>query len=410
MDLRLTNTTQSIQSVVVQQNDGRNPKRRCRDYDEKGYCMRGEMCPFDHGIDPVVLEDTALTRVLTYAPNGAPDVNPPILNPPIITPHPIMHPMRPLPPEYNPQAPQMWHRPGFRGPRPMMGPRVPPLNAFNPQVNSMQRELISVPVMEQEYNASFAPNQYNVQEHDNFKKKGFDFNRLGPRKNPTNCSLELKKVPPGLNNITHLNNHFSKFGQIVNIQVFYDNDPEAALVTFSSHAEANAAYRSTEAVLNNRFIKVFWHTNTDGKQENVPPRSVKDRLGLPTPIAPNSNKVLNLVQSKAENVTSNTTTVATAATKIDADNNENVIKQQTKQDGVKKEDLKAQAAAAIKKNQELLAAKEKLKKNQEEKRKEVIKITQDLRKRKQELLEKQLAQQKLLIEKMEKSEFSFLLI
>lgn len=30
-------------------------------------------------------------------------------------------------------------------------------------------------------------------------------------------------------------------------------------MTFSTHAEANAAYRSTEAVLNNRFIKVFWH-------------------------------------------------------------------------------------------------------------------------------------------------------
>lgn len=134
----------------------------------------------------------------------------------------------------------------------------------------MQRELISVPVLDNqqnEYNSNFRPNSFihNDQDMSNFKKKGFDFNRLGPRKNPSNCSLELKKVPPGLNNITHLNNHFSKFGQIVNIQVFYERDPEAALVTFSSHAEANAAYRSTEAVLNNRFIKVFWHTpNIDG--------------------------------------------------------------------------------------------------------------------------------------------------
>lgn len=54
------------------------------------------------------------------------------------------------------------------------------------------------------------------------KKPGFDFNRLGPRtKNPVNCSLELKKVPRELNNITHLNNHFSKFGKIVNIQVSF---------------------------------------------------------------------------------------------------------------------------------------------------------------------------------------------
>ena len=33
------------------------PKRpRCRDYDEKGFCMRGDQCKFDHGSDAVVLE------------------------------------------------------------------------------------------------------------------------------------------------------------------------------------------------------------------------------------------------------------------------------------------------------------------------------------------------------------------
>lgn len=42
-------------------------------------------------------------------------------------------------------------------------------------------------------------------------------------------------------------------------QVHYEGNPENALVTFNSHSEANAAYRSTEAVLNNRFIKLFWH-------------------------------------------------------------------------------------------------------------------------------------------------------
>jgi RNA-binding protein 26 len=53
------------------------------------------------------------------------------------------------------------------------------------------------------------------------------------------------------------------FVENVLLQVSFEGDPEAALVTFSSHAEANAAYRSTEAVLNNRFIKVFWHNTTE---------------------------------------------------------------------------------------------------------------------------------------------------
>lgn len=32
--------------------------------------MRGDLCPYDHGIDPVVLEDVALSRVLTFGPHG----------------------------------------------------------------------------------------------------------------------------------------------------------------------------------------------------------------------------------------------------------------------------------------------------------------------------------------------------
>lgn len=58
---------------------------------------------------------------------------------------------------------------------------------------------------------------------------------------------------------------------------------------------------------------------------------------------------------------------------------------------------------AIKKTQEILAAKETLKKKQEEKRKEALKLTADLRKRKQELLDKHLIEIRALIEKAEKN-------
>lgn len=33
--------------------------------------MRGDLCLYDHGTDPVVLEDVALSRVLTFGPHGA---------------------------------------------------------------------------------------------------------------------------------------------------------------------------------------------------------------------------------------------------------------------------------------------------------------------------------------------------
>ncbi|XP_030748092.1 RNA-binding protein 26 [Sitophilus oryzae] len=421
-DVPISNSNQTLNSVVVQPNN----KRRCRDFDEKGYCMKGEMCPFDHGVDPVVLEDSTLTRVLSYNPNG--DVAGALGSGPAIAgasvppgvPTAMRHPGVDNP--YNPQAPQMWAGGRFRGPRPMGAVRIPGINTFGqpPSSLGMQRELISVPVVMDSSkppgvgppggygplpNASYGhpgaapPQNYGpggipvthpglegATLHPGMYKKKFDFNRLGPRKNPSNCSLELKKVPVGINSITHLNNHFAKFGKIVNIQVQFEGDPEAALITFSSHAEANSAYRSTEAVLNNRFIKLFWHDSDGSKQENmppVPPKSVKDRLGGNVP--PNSNKVLNLVQPKA------------GETDVDV---KTEIKEEKPE--LSKEDSKAQAAAAIKKNQDLLAVQAKVNKNKDEQRKEVLKIQSDLRKRKQELLDKQLSQQKILIEKMEK--------
>lgn len=482
-DMRLTSSIQSIHSVVSalkHPGDGFGgsgaagpppgtqvaappaSKRRCRDFDEKGYCMRGEMCPYDHGVDPVVLEDTALSHVLTFGPNGAPVVAPGgapgVDGPPPPGPPGLMHPgammvpgMHPghhrvaaaaaaaslHPAEYNPSAPAMWHhRPGFRPRGPPMGlsmraPLAPgTAGPFGP-MPSMQRELISVPVTDDGNSvhppgsgppAGFKRRPGDYDGGPPSKRKGgmgFDFNRLGPRaahlpstpKNPANCSLELKKVPRGLNNITHLNNHFSKFGKIVNIQVCYEGDPEGAIITFSSHAEANVAYRSTEAVLNNRFIKVFWHTGggsaAGGGGENIPPmhqhqqhhhRTIKERLGQPV------NKVLNLVQPKASGIDVGGALTAPGTEPEEA---EEAVKGNGAigyvPSALKKEESRAIANAAIVKGQEILAAKEQLKKKHEEKRKEALKITQDLRKRKQELLEKQLAHQKLLIEKLEKT-------
>ena len=83
-------------------------------------------------------------------------------------------------------------------------------------------------------------------------------------------------------------------------QVCHEGDPEAALVQYTTHSEALSAIRSTEAVLNNRFIKVFWHSKelqqkheqtfgpktetTDETESGVsssgPSKgSIKDRLG-----------------------------------------------------------------------------------------------------------------------------------
>lgn len=140
------------------------------------------------------------------------------------------------------------------------------------------------------------------------------------------------------------------------------------------------------------FFVYFISFSSTGKQENVPPssRSIKDRLGgAQNIVAPNTNKVLNLVQPRANDNNGV------------AENMEN-DEEKIKAAAIAKEENKVQATEAIKKNQELIAAQVKVKKNQDVQRKNVMKIQIDLRKKKQELLDRQLSQQKVLIEKMEK--------
>lgn len=51
------------------------------------------------------------------------------------------------------------------------------------------------------------------------------------------------------------------------LQVSYEGDPEGAVICFANNAQAFAAYRSSEPVFNNRFIKVFWHKPKDKKDQ-----------------------------------------------------------------------------------------------------------------------------------------------
>ena len=97
--------------------------------------------------------------------------------------------------------------------------------------------------------------------------------RMGPHDQPERCTLEVRRLPSHLNTIASLNDYFSKFGTIVNLQIKYDNDPEGAVVQFASHPEAAAAHRCPEAVLGNRFIKLFWHNKDQEKQDPAPEKS-----------------------------------------------------------------------------------------------------------------------------------------
>eukprot|EP01104_Vermistella_antarctica_P002696 TRINITY_DN12913_c0_g1_i1.p1 TRINITY_DN12913_c0_g1~~TRINITY_DN12913_c0_g1_i1.p1 ORF type:complete len:300 (+),score=77.93 TRINITY_DN12913_c0_g1_i1:77-976(+) len=69
-------------------------------------------------------------------------------------------------------------------------------------------------------------------------------------------TLMITEIPPELNDLTKLNNHFQEFGSVVNMKVKLPGN--RATVQFDSHAAAVKALHSPRAVLDNRFITVMW--------------------------------------------------------------------------------------------------------------------------------------------------------
>jgi len=186
--------------------------------------------------------------------------------------------------------------------------------------------------------------------------------------------LAVRNIPGELNSITHLNGHFSRYGNLVNVQVQFEGDPGSALVTFSSNEEAGSAFTTSEAVMNNRFIKVFWHVERG---------QVKDRIGQH---GSNANMV-PVHGDKGENTE--------IKEEIDGFKEENDDPEKVKEE-------KAQAILAIQKNQEMLQSRHELLKQAEEKRKVAMIQQEGLVKSKHDLLDGLIEQQKALIVKLEK--------
>ncbi|KAL3881044.1 hypothetical protein ACJMK2_033244 [Sinanodonta woodiana] len=527
---------ESAISVVTHTNrgyDSRNnsagPRlRRCQDYDEKGFCMRGDLCPYDHGTDPVVVEDVSIPPPVPFhmqgpppppgvmmRPGMGPSIPPPHLGPPphgpgfmpprhhFHGPPPLPHmlairslpppPPPPPPPSfdlsrpemqegYNPESPGMnmvsppyW--PGGPG-GPSRPPGLPPLpEGFQPHLGpppslhqTPRRELVRVnqepelkgndskdaskdesprtvvppkrpfsAVSQEEPlppGVSQMPDQKNVQTQDqrnfqlrnNFKgqqnpygpppaKRPFDFNRIGgyrrPGMNNHNCTLEVKNIPRELNNISKINEHFSKFGTLTNVQVCYEGRQDSALVTFSTNQEAHSAYKSSEPVFNNRFVKVFWHNKekpaeNDANAETSGPNSSSGDTGPPSmrgrlgPLPPAHKMQLNnkLPKPMSEDSLAHTPTVSQDRSIVYASSVGNITKTVYNPEALKTKATLSSPTAV--KASDIVSKMEAMKKQETLKQEAALKKL-EIQKQKQQLLEKQIEQQKLLIQKLEKN-------
>lgn len=92
-------------------------------------------------------------------------------------------------------------------------------------------------------------------------------------------TIYLTEIPPNENTVQKLCNYFSKFGNVLSVNVAHNGDNTAATVTFVNNKFANAALKCTDAVLNNRFIKVSSGTQYN-LQYNLRPTTVQNSVTI----------------------------------------------------------------------------------------------------------------------------------
>ncbi|XP_043919957.1 RNA-binding protein 27 isoform X2 [Protopterus annectens] len=421
-------------------------KERCRDYDEKGFCVLGDLCVYDHGTDRLVVDEKALPKIIPFPPPPPGVSLPGLLLPPMTGPPPNL--VMPLPPP-QPPPPNVFSLPGppvsqtnmmnLEPPRANTVHSLAPVGVGQPFPQHLQYtvsestcepdgynpESPGITAVGRPLNRTFftrsqtqrsnligltsgdmdAPQRVTsvevqmepaapVATISNISRVGtetdkrknlnsttglasekpclenshlqpgvpFQVNRSCPKRTVvyTNTKLEVRKIPPQLNNITQLNTHFCKFGTIVNIQVAFEGDHEGALIQYTTNEEARRAISSTEPVLNNRFIKVLWH-----KEEHHP--NIPQKVAAPqVPLS----------------------SVLTTSPKMF-----------TNQSGLTKTVYGYNSLKTTHK----IVTKAKVALEARKKKQETLKLQQDMRKKRQEMLEKQIECQKMLISRLEKN-------
>ncbi|KAE8697142.1 putative DNA binding protein [Hibiscus syriacus] len=342
------------------------PLQRCRDFEERGFCLRGDMCPMEHGVNRIVVED--VQSLLQFnLPVTVPSAQ--ILAKPA-GPGP---PPSGLPPSttstnskgihsknnksgitedavglnsaysgstsangdlYDPDQP-LWNNNGPEASAALTGLRSPKTNETEPLPNSdisdrphgclrdsADNELpirstgsqcMNLPVWgrvgssrsgidtkdkigpipsdhpenETKEEQGALPSSQDISclvrrinsEDDGSKvmdsslKSQIDF--CSSRK-PTQKALHtlfVNGIPQKCNKREALLSHFRKFGEVIDI--YLPLNGERAFVQFSRREEAEAALKAPDAVMGNRFIKLWW-----ANRDNIPVDGIKSGSGV----------------------------------------------------------------------------------------------------------------------------------
>lgn len=336
------------------------PRQRCRDFEERGFCLRGDMCPMEHGLHRIVVEDvqslsqfnlpvsipstrllgmqvgsgslppvTASSTVMTstkglhgkihktgvtddglslsgamasttdaggadlYDPdqplwnNDHPETSGALLrlpSPKLEDTEPLWNadpsdrhslrsvdgndskrPGRGLSVAVGLQsaASSVWGRIGSSGNRTeMIGKIDSTINAtsyLGHEMKEDQEETVgntrgTAQQSKHAFTEDVVPKAKNFS---STQKQRMDSGRnVGRSSQKAQCTLFVNGIPLKNNKREALLSHFQKFGEVIDIHI--PSNSERAFVQFSKREEAEAALRAPDAVMGNRFIKLWW--------------------------------------------------------------------------------------------------------------------------------------------------------
>ena len=179
----------------------RKGRKRCSDYDTKGFCAMGSSCPFEHGQDRVVLQGQEQEE---YDPtNASMDLDDSrAVNDQKIS-------------DFN-RGPHQWSRGRHSRGRGDRG-------------------------------------------HPNSGRGGkrADFSHLGPSHDKSNPTIVVEQIPEENFSEDAVRNFFSEFGPIeeITMQAY----KHLAIVRFGDYESAKRAWDSPKVIFGNRFVKVYWY-------------------------------------------------------------------------------------------------------------------------------------------------------
>lgn len=283
-------------------------RRVCRDYYNLGYCSRGALCKYSHGEDALIpsqlyMNNPMVPGGMPFMPMFANGFNMMGGGGPVAAydPHEAKMDMRPMGNNRQvrpPVLPRMQNEDGNRVLRSRTSGELPVIQDLTPEV--AYQDVTPNPQQHSSHSRQSPPSPLNPLPQQAFEyplhadgrsqahvsdvemlapssesrvlpgvNNGFrgGRGRGGPgsfrperRKDKT---LVLEKIPDDKMSLEHVNDWFKRFGTVTNVAI--DQAHKKALVSFSSHEEAFAAWKSEDAIFNNRFVKVFWHRPMEGQ-------------------------------------------------------------------------------------------------------------------------------------------------